>query len=72
MDFRLITRTRDRLKTWFWCMNEKSVFLKGEKRYLFVGDKAPDSLINRKPGTNIGAMISIDPETHIITAIFIP
>ncbi len=39
---------------------------------LRVGDVAPDSLLNREPGTNIGAFISIDPDTKIIKEIFIP
>ena len=43
------------------------------KRHYRVGDLAPDSLLNHKAGDgNLGAMISIDPETKRITAIFIP
>lgn len=43
------------------------------KRYYRVGDIAPDSLLNHKEGDgNLGAMISIDPKTKRITAIFTP
>jgi hypothetical protein len=43
------------------------------KRYYREGDVAPDSLLNRPPGSGpIGAMIAVDPETKIITKIFFP
>lgn len=43
------------------------------KRHYRVGDIAPDSLLNRKPGDPpIGAMVSVDPDTKRITAIFAP
>ena len=46
---------------------------KATKRYYVEGDIAPDSLLNRPPGSGpIGAMISIDPETTRIIKIFHP
>lgn len=50
----------------------KGLFRRSRSIPLRVGDVAPDSLLNREPGTNIGAFVSIDPDTKIITAIFIP
>jgi hypothetical protein len=48
-------------------------FKRKPKRYYRVGDLAPDSLLNHKAGDgNLGAMISVDPLTKRITAIFIP
>ena len=62
-----------RLNTWikskFRALHENS--LVHDKKFYYVGDVAPDSLLNRKGG-NIGAMVSIDPETNVIKAIFIP
>lgn len=37
-----------------------------------VGDRAPRSLLERRPGENIGGMVSVDQETGRITAIFVP
>lgn len=55
------------MTAWF-----KRLFSLKPKRYYGVGDVAPDSLLNREPGTNIGAFIRIEPETKIIKEIFIP
>lgn len=40
-------------------------FKRRKRKYLYVGDIAPEGLIS-------GAMISVDPSTNRITAIFIP
>ena len=42
---------------------------KRRKKRLQVGDVLPEGSL---PDGNIGAFIAIDPETRIITAIFIP
>jgi hypothetical protein len=45
----------------------------GTKRLYYEGDIAPESLINRPPGSPpIGAMVSVDPATGRINKIFIP
>lgn len=42
-------------------------------RYYRVGDIAPDSLMNRAPGSpNIGAFVSVNPTSRRIEAIFVP
>ena len=42
-------------------------------RRFYEGDVAPDSLLNRPPGSPpIGAMVSIDPDTGRINKIFFP
>ena len=46
-------------------------FKRKAKRYYKVGDIAPPELLNRDGG-NLGGMISVDPDTNRITAIFIP
>lgn len=44
---------------------------KARRRYYKVGDIAPAELLNGE-NRNMGAMISIDPDTNRITAIFVP
>lgn len=62
-----------RIRTFFRNLRESSYRDFKAKRYYYEGDVAPDSLLNRKPGDPpIGAMIAVDPETKIITKIFIP
>lgn len=57
------------IKSLLRSLHENSL-VHGKKHY-YVGDVAPPSLLNREGG-NIGAMVSIDPETNVIKAIFIP
>jgi len=66
-----------RINTWirdhFRNLHENSLWIKSEKRHYYVGDIAPDNLLNRDPNSpGLGAMISVDPETKRIMAIFIP
>lgn len=73
---------RSRLMTWAATVVRRAVaahqavmaglFTPRPKRYYHIGDIAPDSLLNREPGTNIGAFVSVDPETRRITNIFAP
>ncbi len=44
---------------------------KAKRRYYKVGDIAPPELLNPN-GRHLGAMVSIDPDTNRITAIFMP
>lgn len=51
-----------RHKVWNWI----------DKRYYWVGDIAPPSLLEAQRKGNIGGFIRIDPETNRILEIFIP
>jgi hypothetical protein len=73
MKIKLLERLIARIHTGFRNLRESSLYVPSTKRHYYVGDVAPSSLLNHKPGDgNLGAMISIDPETHRIKAIFIP
>lgn len=62
-----------KIKAWWRQLHEKSLFDKKEKRFYYVGDVAPDSLLNRKPTDGpLGAFIVINPETKVIERIWTP
>lgn len=70
---RSIAQIRSALTEWNRVAGKARVRDKATKRYYVEGDVAPDSLINRPPGSGpIGAMVAIDPETKRITKIFFP
>ena len=61
-----------RIKTWWRTLHEQSLFVRPQKRHYFVGDVLPQEVFERKGDLGMGAMISVDPETRVIKAIFIP
>lgn len=72
---KLFQRLCDRIKAFDQAIFDRlsrSAYVSNGKRY-HVGDVAPQSLLDHKPEDGpLGAMISVDPETKIIKAIFFP
>lgn len=63
---------RERIADTLRSRREACITSRTTRKHYYVGDIAPDSLLNREPGTIIGAFVAVDPETKRITAIFSP
>ncbi len=70
---RRIAEIRTSLMQAYRALGSNSLYDHDVKRHYFVGDVAPDSLLNRRPGSPpLGAFICVDPETKRITRIWAP
>lgn len=70
---RRLSDIRTSLEQAYRALGTTSLYDRDVKQHYFVGDVAPDSLLNRQPDSPpLGAFICVDPETKRITRIWAP